>query len=143
MTIQSAKRIAIVPTARFVQVEPTEECMDALEQLCDEIITRDDGAKMIRHRFMNCVYSDPAEMPPEITVHNGYIGQLYIEYVYDNSWVKARGDGLDLEWNPWVPLKFGDWVVHLGRNEFEVLPDEAFRSRYTLTETETETGSTS
>lgn len=132
MTIRGASRI--FPTARCVQVEATEECMDALEQLCDEIITRDDGAKMVKHRFMNCVYTDPDEMPPEITVENGYIGQLYIEYVYDSSWVEARGDDIDPEWSPWVPLRFGDWVVHLGRNEFEVLPPEAFELRYSLVE---------
>lgn len=136
MTIQNAQRVA--PLARCVQVEATEQCMDELEQLCDEIITRDNGTKMIRHRFMNCVYTDPGEMPAEITVDNGYLGQLYIEYVYDNTWVEARGDGIDPEWSPWVPLKFGDWVVHLGRNEFEVLPEEAFRQRYALVEPEPE-----
>lgn len=132
MNIRSARRQS--PEVRVVQVEPSEACMDALEQLCDAVITRDDGTKMIRHRFMNCVYSDPDEMPPEITVDNGYIGQLYIEYVYDKRWIEARGDGIDPEWSPWVPLRFGDWVVHLGRNEFEVLPDEAFQQRYVLTE---------
>lgn len=135
MKIQSAKRI--VPVARCVQVEASEECMDLLEQLCDEIITREDGATMIRHRFMNCVYTDPGEMPAEITVENGYLGQLYIEYVYDQTWVDERGNDIDPEWDQWVPLKFGDWVVHLGRNEFEVLPPEAFARRYALAESRT------
>lgn len=132
MRIQNAERI--VPIARCVQVEASEECMDLLEQLCDEIITRDDGAKMIRHRFMNCVYSDPDEMLAGITVENGYLGQLYIDYVYDRTWIDARGNDIDPDWDQWVPLKFGDWVVHLGRNEFEVLPSEAFERRYALVE---------